>query len=364
MQVDVDESFAVPLNSRTIRPNQTHRQTDALSPNRLSRAYSVQDLRRAGVFSSSNPGQEALERYPHSDWSDDVLEVIDRLGEGVGGAVHSVRHTRTGTTMARKTITTREAPIKQLVRELTMITTISHPNIVHFYGAYMSPSSSEVKVLMELCEGGSLQTVVERIKRRKGRVGEKVAGRLAEGVLQGLAYLHSKRLIHRDIKPSNILLSRQGIIKLCDFGVSGELVKSHADTYTGTCYYMAPERITGNEYSIRADIWSTGLSILELAQNRFPYPQDLPFIDIMIHISQSEPPQLEDDPDTKWSDPMKDFIRLCLTVDPSQRPTPKDMLHHPWIVKMIKTKVDMAQWICDVWGWDSPEHPRCPLKEK
>lgn len=207
MQVDVDESFAVPLNSRTIRPNQTHRQTDALSPNKLSRAYSVQDLRRAGVFSSSNPGQEALERYPHSDWSDDVLEVIDRLGEGVGGAVHSVRHTRTGTTMARKTITTREAPIKQLVRELTMITTISHPNIVHFYGAYMSPSSSEVKVLMELCEGGSLQTVVERIKRRKGRVGEKVAGRLAEGVSGGSDFIASpsNRTMHLGFTRTGVL---------------------------------------------------------------------------------------------------------------------------------------------------------------
>lgn len=93
-----------------------------------------------------------------------------------------MKDTRTGIVMARKTIPTHEAPMKQLFRELSMITNISHPNIVHFYGAYMSPSSSEVKVVMEVCEGRSLESVGERIKRRKGRVSEKVAARLAEGV--------------------------------------------------------------------------------------------------------------------------------------------------------------------------------------
>ena len=84
--------------------------------------------------------------------------------------------------MARKTITTREAPMKQLLRELAMVTKTNHVNIVKFYGAYISPSDSEVKVLMEYCEGGSLEAVGRRIRERGGRVGEKVAGRLAEGV--------------------------------------------------------------------------------------------------------------------------------------------------------------------------------------
>jgi mitogen-activated protein kinase kinase len=172
-------------------------------------------------------------------WSDDVLEEFARLGEGAGGAVHLVKDRRSQVIMARKTITTREAPMKQLLRELSIASSTSHLNIVHFYGAYISPSSSEVKVLMEFCEGKSLEAVGKSLRDRGARISEKVAGRLAEGILQGLAYLHSKRMIHRDIKPANVLLSRKGIVKLCDFGVSGELIDSVAGTFTGTSLYMA-----------------------------------------------------------------------------------------------------------------------------
>ncbi|KAF7361728.1 STE/STE7 protein kinase [Mycena venus] len=288
---------------------------------------------------------------PNLTWSDDVLEEICRLGEGAGGAVHKVKDKRSGKIMARKTITTREAPMKQLLRELSIISSTEHINIILFYGAYMSPSSSEVKILMEFCEGGSLEAVGKRIKERNAIVGEKIVGRLAEGVLQGLAYLHTKKTIHRDIKPSNILLSREGIVKLCDFGVSGELIESQAGTFTGTSFYMAPERIVGQKYTIRSDVWSTGISLLELVQNRFPFPNDLPPIELMMYITAGEPPRLEDEPGLQWSDDMKDFIKQTLTVDALTRPTPKDMLAHPWVVSAMKQEVHMARWIRQVWGW-------------
>jgi len=215
----------------------------------------------------------------------------------------------------------------------------------------MSPSSSEVKILMEFCEGGSLESVGKRIKERNAVVGERIAGRLAEGILQGLAYLHTKKTIHRDIKPSNILITREGIVKLCDFGVSGELIESIAGTFTGTSFYMAPERIVGQKYTIRSDVWSTGISLLELVQNRFPFPNDLPPIELMMYITAGEPPRLEDEPGLKWSDDMKDFIKQTLTVDALTRPTPKDMLAHPWVVDAMKQEVHMARWIRQVWGW-------------
>ena len=194
------------------------------------------------------------------DFSDEFLEEIDCLGEGAGGAVHKVRDKRSGAVYARKTITTREVAVKHVVRELSVISSTHHVNIVQCYGVYMSPSSSEVKIVMEDCEGGSLEAVGKKITERGAVVGEKIAGRLAEGVswlfkkcsymlqltdqqrfqiLQGLAYLHTKKTIHRDIKPSNILLSREGVVKLCDFGVSGELVNSKVGTFTGTFRYMA-----------------------------------------------------------------------------------------------------------------------------
>lgn len=116
------------------------------------------------------------------DWSDANLEEVSRLGEGAGGAVHSVKDKRTGKMMARKTITTREAPMKQLLRELEIISSTAHNNIILFHGAYMSPSSSEVKILMEYCVGGSLEAVSKQIRQKQARVSEKVAGRIAEGV--------------------------------------------------------------------------------------------------------------------------------------------------------------------------------------
>lgn len=132
------------------------------------------------------PQAQATQALP---WSDDVLEELAHLGEGAGGAVHKVKDKRTGKIMARKTITTREAPMKQLMREISIISSTEHVNIILFYGAYMSPSSSEVKILMEMGEGGSLEGVGKRIKERGALVGEKIAGRLAEGVRVYLLYL-------------------------------------------------------------------------------------------------------------------------------------------------------------------------------
>ncbi|KAH9949547.1 kinase-like protein [Amylocystis lapponica] len=284
-------------------------------------------------------------------WSDDLLDELSRLGEGAGGAVYKVKDRRTGNVMARKSITTLEAPMKQLLREIRIISSTSHVNIIHFYGAYITPSSSEVKVLMEFCEGGSLESVGKRMREIGGRVGEKVAGRLAEGILQGLAYLHKHKTIHRDIKPPNILLTREGVVKLCDFGVSGELVNSMAGTFTGTSLYMAPERLSGLDYTIRSDVWSTGISLLELVQNRFPFPSDLAAIELMMYITQNEPPELEDEEDILWSAEMKDFIKATLTRNPTARPTPRDMLDHPWIVSVMQHEVNMAKWMRMVWGW-------------
>ncbi len=120
--------------------------------------------------------------YGEEKWSDDFLEDLERLGEGAGGAVHKVRDKRNNVVMARKTITTRETPPKQLVRELSFMSTTVHKNICRFYGAYISPSSSEVKVLMEICEGKSLEAIEKKIKTSGRYVSEKVIGRVAEGV--------------------------------------------------------------------------------------------------------------------------------------------------------------------------------------
>ncbi|KAK5631848.1 hypothetical protein RRF57_007562 [Xylaria bambusicola] len=119
-------------------------------------------------------------------------------------------------------------------------------HICRYYGAFVDAANGTISIAMEFCEGGSLDSIYKEVKKLGGRTGEKVLGKIAEGVLSGLTYLNDKKIMHRDIKPSNILLCRTGEVKLCDFGVSGEFgTKGDANTFIGTSYYMAPERITG-----------------------------------------------------------------------------------------------------------------------
>ena len=175
---------------------------------------------------------------------------------------------------------------------------------------------------MEFCEGGSLDSVYREIQRLGGRIGEKVLGRVAESVLNGLEYLNGHRIIHRDIKPSNILLTRKGAVKLCDFGVSGDFgTEGDANTFIGTSYYMAPERITGQSYTITSDVWSLGVTLLEVAQHRFPFPADgtemnprASLIDLLIYIVGQPSPKLRDEAEKKlkWSDMFKYFIECWL----------------------------------------------------
>ena len=142
----------------------------------------------ATTSSSTNSSNSPSSAHP-KEFSDEFLEELDRLGEGVGGAVHKVLDKRSGAIYARKTITTREVAVKHVVRELSIISSTHHVNIVQCYGAYMSPSSCEVKIIMEDCEGRSLEAIGKKIKERGAVVGEKIAGRLAEGVSRCFSYV-------------------------------------------------------------------------------------------------------------------------------------------------------------------------------
>ncbi|KAF7163968.1 hypothetical protein CNMCM5623_008629 [Aspergillus felis] len=288
---------------------------------------------------------------------------LGSLGEGAGGAVTRCKLKGGKTVFALKIITTDPNPDvkKQIVRELNFNKDCASEHICRYYGAFMDKSTGTISIAMEFCEGGSLDSIYKEVKKLGGRTGEKVLGKIAEGVLNGLTYLHSRKIIHRDIKPSNILLCRNGQVKLCDFGVSGEFgTKGDANTFIGTSYYMAPERITGQSYTITSDVWSLGVTLLEVAQHRFPFPADgtemqprAGLIDLLTYIVRQPIPKLKDEPENRirWSDNFKYFIECCLEKEPPRRATPWRMLEHPWMLDMKNKKVNMANFVRQVWGW-------------
>uniref|UniRef100_A0A8C4SV81 mitogen-activated protein kinase kinase n=1 Tax=Erpetoichthys calabaricus TaxID=27687 RepID=A0A8C4SV81_ERPCA len=189
----------------------------------------------------------------------------DILGHGNGGTVYKAHHVPSGKILAVKVIPldiTAELQ-KQIMSELEILYKCDSSYIIGFYGAFFV--ENRISICTEFMDGGSLDVY--------RRIPEHVLGRIAVAVVKGLTYLWSLKILHRDVKPSNMLVNTRGQVKLCDFGVSTQLVNSIAKTYVGTNAYMAPERISGEQYGIHSDMWSLGISFMELALGRFPYPQ-------------------------------------------------------------------------------------------
>lgn len=177
-------------------------------------------------------------------------------------------------------------------------------------------------------------SALDRISQHFGPVRVDVLGKIAEATLGGLTYLYIKHhIMHRDIKPSNILVNSKGQIKLCDFGVSGELVNSVADTFVGTSTYMAPERIQGHKYTVKSDVWSFGLAIMELAIGKFPFDASehlsdgdgapAGILDLLQQIVYEPAPKLPKS--DAFPQILEDMIQKCMAKAPEDRPTPQEL---------------------------------------
>ncbi|PFH60402.1 hypothetical protein XA68_11024 [Ophiocordyceps unilateralis] len=279
------------------------------------------------------------------------LEILKELGSGNGGTVSKVKHLTTGTVMARKVIhvEAKKEMRKRIVRELQIMHGCHSDYIVNFYGAFLN-SNNDVIMCMEYMDVGSL----DRVSRVFGPVRVDVLGKIAEATLGGLTYLYSKHhIMHRDIKPSNILVNSRGSIKLCDFGVSGELINSIADTFVGTSTYMAPERIQGEKYTVKSDVWSFGLTIMELAIGKFPFAASeqlsddecapAGILDLLQQIVHEPAPQLPKS--DAFPSILEDMIQKCLYKEPEKRPTPQELLDRDSFVQAAKrTPVNLREW--------------------
>ncbi|XP_054573154.1 dual specificity mitogen-activated protein kinase kinase 7 isoform X2 [Eptesicus fuscus] len=286
------------------------------------------------------------------------LENLGEMGSGTCGQVWKMRFRKTGHVIAVKQMrrSGNKEENKRILMDLDVVLK-SHdcPYIVQCFGTFIT--NTDVFIAMEL-----MGTCAEKLKKRmQGPIPERILGKMTVAIVKALYYLKEKHgVIHRDVKPSNILLDERGQIKLCDFGISGRLVDSKAKTRSAGCAaYMAPERIdppdpTKPDYDIRADVWSLGISLVELATGQFPYKNCKTDFEVLTKVLQEEPPLLPSH--MGFSGDFQSFVKDCLTKDHRKRPKYNKLLEHSFIKRYETLEVDVASWFKDVMA--KTESPR------
>lgn len=202
-------------------------------------------------------------------------------------------------------------------------------HVVKCLGSY--EKDKNIWIVMELCEPGSVADVMIMTKTT---LNEEQIRNIAGAVVLGLDYLHEKKLIHRDIKSGNVLVTTKGEVKVADFGVSAQLSSIHSkrDTMIGAPFWIAPEVIKEEPYNFKADVWSLGISIIEMAEGKPPNSEIHPMRAIFM-IPSKPPPTLKEP--SKWSAEMNDFIAQCLRKNPDERKSAKQLRDHPFVKATI-----------------------------
>eukprot|EP00242_Pyramimonas_sp_CCMP2087_P002092 CAMPEP_0198231590 /NCGR_PEP_ID=MMETSP1445-20131203/115283_1 /TAXON_ID=36898 /ORGANISM="Pyramimonas sp., Strain CCMP2087" /LENGTH=475 /DNA_ID=CAMNT_0043912215 /DNA_START=434 /DNA_END=1862 /DNA_ORIENTATION=- len=274
--------------------------------------------------------------------SRDICE-FQVVGSGASSHVKKAIDLRENRFVAVKVINVMDKDKRhQLLTEIrTLCEAETQDSVVKFYGAFYTPEKSQISIVLEYMDAGSLADIIEKT----GGVREDVLGKVAEQVLDALSYMHtSQHAMHRDIKPGNILLNYQGETKVSDFGISAMLEDTRALclTFVGTTCYMSPERLNNDPYTSQADIWSLGLSLVEAATGKYPYNTDHGPVSLCLEISEGAAPVL---PADQFSANLIDFVARCLEKDPSKRWTCAQLLQHPFMQASRAQSVDVAGYL-------------------
>ena len=229
--------------------------------------------------------------------------------------------------------------IESLRQEIQILKQCKCPHVVRYFGSYLK--GDDLWLILEYCNAGSVSDLIKSTDRTLNEF--EIASILYQ-TLEGLVYLHDTKKIHRDIKAGNILLDNRGNAKLADFGVSAQLQHTYdkKGTLTGTPYWMSPEVLSNSEYNKKTDIWSLGITAIEMAEGEPPYSH----INYMraMWVIQNNPAQGLTMPE-KWSKEFAGFVARCLTVDPKRRPTAKELLLDPFIRKMNKGSALLSELV-------------------
>lgn len=276
--------------------------------------------------------------YSSEDKINDDYQLLDKLGEGSYGSVFKALNLKTGQIVAVKRVET-TGELDSLKREISIMEKCHSEFIVRYYGSIFL--ENVLWLVMEYCAAGS---AIDLIRITKKQLNEFEIASILFCALKGLQYLHENKKIHRDIKAGNILLDGNGNAKLADFGVSTELLHTWADkdTFIGSPFWMSPEVINKSKYNKKTDIWSLGITAIELAEGEPPYSHIHP-IRAMFAIKTHPPKELTIP--KKWSVEFNDFVSKCLNIDPKLRPNAKDLLQHPFIEKKGRNKTILSNLV-------------------
>ena len=260
------------------------------------------------------------------DDPEEEFEIMEPLGEGSYGFVFKALHRQSGKIMAVKLIPLAKFDtVETCLKEMQIMATCVSRHIVAYSCAYYKDNN--LWIVMEYCGAGSVKDI---LRLSKSTLSEETISALMYSVLHGLNYLHKNKLIHRDIKADNVLLTDDGEAKIADFGVSAKVLSTYGsmDSVIGTPFWMSPEILSRKKYTSKTDIWSLGITAIEMAEGEPPYSK--------LHTWMAMQ-KIRDNParglsqPSRWSEMFNDFVSLCLRVDPDERPTAEDLLQHPLI---------------------------------
>ena len=266
-----------------------------------------------------------IESNNDSEDPDKIYKILQKVGQGNYGSVYKIQNIKSGQILAAKICKIESNNSESFKREINMLKQCDSPYILKYYASYIKKNM--IWIVLEFCDGGSILDIM-RITNEFYT--EKEIASIIKMVLKGLQFLHAQKKIHRDIKAGNILLTDEGVVKLGDFGVSAQLTDSISKKISkiGTPYWMSPEVISQKSYDSKCDIWSLGITCIELAEGEPPYSEVRTFL-VMKKILNNPPKGL-----TKpelWSNDFNDFVQKCLIINPEQRPTAAQLLNHNFI---------------------------------